>query len=130
MTKKIAAVACIIAMFCASPVFSYQRDVRSNQNEQDESGPSPVPEERGGGRGLMIAGYTMIGLGGAAAIAGSALAMTNSKRTAGIIVGSSGAAIGLAGSIMLLFSAHDGYAIAPQIDPIKNQYGLAFAANF
>lgn len=131
MTKKIAAVVCLFTMFCASPALSYQREARSNQDTQEEARPEPIPEERNRGYGLMIAGYTMIGLGGAAAIAGSAIATaSSSRRLTGVIVGSSGAAIGLAGSLMLLFSSHEKYSITPQIDPIKNQYGLAFAANF
>lgn len=132
MIKKAISLVCIATFFCAVPAFSYQREKQQSRSVEQQPVPSGASEETNGGdgNGLLIASYAFIGLGSAAAIAGSAIATASSKKTLGVIVGSSGAALGLAGSFMLLFAARKSYGLAPKIDPANNSYGLIFAANF
>jgi len=124
---------CIASILFASPAFAYKREAPP-KGETEESEPQQVTREEYdysyGRSGLVTAGYVFIALGGAAAIAGSTIAVATDKRLAGTIVGATGAALGLTGSFMILFGGQSGYALAPTIDPVHKTYGLTLAKNF
>ena len=140
MMKKIMAIVCISAIFFASPAFAYKRDVPQKEGAEEttteeykpEQAPQPVFKTTSGGNGVETFAYVLIGLGGAAAITGSTFAVATNKRLTGAIIGASGAALGLTGSLMLLLgSSHGGYyGLSPEVDPTHGTYGLAFAGNF
>ncbi|MFA5811777.1 MAG: hypothetical protein WC956_05545 [bacterium] len=144
MHKKLISLICISMIFLASPAFAYKRDTGPEpQGGQQEGSTQQAPAqqsqasgddygyESGKGRGLVIAGYVLLVAGGMAAIAGSTIAAaSDNHRTLGAIVGGSGAAVSLAGTLMVVFGGSSGYALGPVIDPKHETYGLALAANF
>jgi len=136
MIKKILTAICIATILIPYPAFAYKRDVPSEEKTSEgqawpQQTSEPEHKYESGGDGLLTAGYVFIALGGAAAIAGSTIAVASDKRLAGAIVGSTGAALGLTGSLMILFgSGSSGYGLAPAVDPAHGTYGLAMAAKF
>jgi hypothetical protein len=142
MIKKLMAIICIVTMLLSSTVFAYTRDVPSKESSEEETPAQeyrqqqapqqPYQYEESGGSGVETMGYVFIAMGGAAAITGSTLAIATDKRLAGAIVGGAGAALGLAGSLMIMLgsSHHSYYGVSPTIDPLHQTYGLTLAANF
>ena len=138
MMKLFTAVICITTIVFASPAFAYKRDVQPKSDTETQEAPSQeqykydYKYESGGGsgRGLMMAGYVCLALGGAAAIAGTTIVTATDKRLAGAIVGASGAALGLAGTLMIVFGGESGYGLGPSVDPSHGTYGLAMAGKF
>jgi hypothetical protein len=150
MNKPLISLICIIAVFAASPAFAYKRDMGSAQpataEQQAPSAPETpaapqAPWDQGSGddygygtdkgQGVVTAGYVLVIIGGMAAIAGSTLlAADDDQRTLGAIIGGSGAALSLGGSLMIAFGGQSSYAVGPRIDPATKSYGLAMAANF
>lgn len=128
MMKLFTAAICIVTILFASPAFAYKRDAKKGAPQQERQ--QGYNYDYGGGHGLMTMGYVFIALGGAAAIAGTTIVTATDKRLAGAIVGGSGAALGLAGTLMIIFGEHGGYALAPAIDPTHRSYGLAMAGKF
>lgn len=143
------AIICIAVIVFASPAFAYKRDVPSKKVTTEESqagepvqkGDEEAAEEvqetieedysyQPRGSGLVTTGYIFIGLGSAAAIAGSTIITATDKNITGAIISGGGAALALAGSMMILFGSREGYAVAPVVDPKSGTYGIAAAANF
>jgi hypothetical protein len=136
-------ISCLLAFLMASPALAYRRDVQGQPAASAAAGEAPEGQpEPGqgqhpsdwdtgspGGSGTVTWGYVLLGVGGAAAIAGSTIVAATDKRTTGIIVGSAGATMSLVGTMMIMMGGR-GYAVGPAVDPGSGSYGLAVAANF
>lgn len=137
MIKLFTVAICAVTILFASPAFAYKRDVGpKNETETEEGAPQQQPEEYkyesggGGGRGLLTMGYVCIALGGAAAIAGTTIVTASDKHLTGAIVGGAGAALGLAGTLMIVFGEQSSYGVGPTVNPSHGTYGLAMAGKF
>lgn len=142
--NRLIAIVCIIAVLCSSSAFAYKRDVPTKQepSTEEESTQESVESQQAvqpqypqypkesGGRGLEITGIVLTAIGGAAAIAGSTIAVASDKHTTGAIVAGAGAALGLTGSLLIMFGSSSYYGLAPVVDPTSNTYGLSFGKNF
>lgn len=129
MGRKLVALLCLLTLFWALPASAYKRDASLSDQEESSEEPAPVSPPSFGVSGSHVAGYLMIGVGGAAAIAGSTIVATTHKNVLGASIGAGGAVLSLVGSLLLMMTP-SGYALAPQIDPEHQSYGLAVAANF
>lgn len=141
MMKKIVAFVCIFTFLAVSQVLAYKRDVPKQQTQDETATEEPQQETKekhedysygGGHSGMAIAGYIFIAMGSAAAIAGSTILTATDKNMTGAIVSASGAALGLAGTLFLVFGSHGSSygAVGPAVDPAKDTYGLAFSGKF
>jgi len=146
MMKRVISVICLLSVLFALPVYAYKRDVPSRETvTTEEEGGSTAGEPQqekikeedysyggGSGHGMVIAGYIFIGLGSAAAIAGSTILTATDKNLTGAIVSASGAALGLTGTMFLIFGSREEsyYGLGPSVDPANKSYGLAFSGNF
>ena len=157
--KKIAAVICLMSILVPSSSFAYSRSSQgySNVDSQEaewqttegskersaeeaqrelegksEHQPPRAPEGELESRmsTTAILGYVMITVGGLAAIGGSTILATTSKRTLGASIAAGGAAVGLAGSMMLMFGQRRTYGVSPAIDPESGTYGVVLAKRF
>lgn len=155
MKKTIAAVISIVSLFTTTTVFAYDRanngySQTSPAAEETEAAASTTnyedksieeiekdiyghQREGGGGGGLggtMIGGYVLLALGGVTAIAGSAIVAATDHRTLGISLASGGAAMSLAGTLMITLGSRSGYSMGPTVDPKHGTYGLQLAKKF
>ena len=151
MSRILIAVAAILVAVSvvAAPAQAYKRDVPREPSAGQEEAPLPQPqhapdegqqetrerEDEGmgappNGRGTVIGGYVLLTIGGLAAIGGSTMIAAMNNDTWGIIVSSSGAALSLGGTLMILLGQGSGYALGPQIDPAHQHYGLVLAKKF
>jgi hypothetical protein len=140
MMKKMIALTCIFMFLLASQALAYKRDVpKQTPDETTTEEPQPETKEAqyedysygGGHSGMVIAGYVFIALGSMAAIAGSTIIAATDNNLTGAIVSGSGAALGLTGSMLLVFGSHGSeYGVSPSVDPANKSYGLAFSGNF
>ncbi len=146
MKFKIAAVICIFTMLASSTAMAYSRDSQGygrTQEEGVEVEPEaddkpyrdiPVESEEApevpGMSGTAITGYVFLVLGGLGAIAGSTMMTASDKNTLGAIILGSGAALSLAGTLMITLGGHSGYAVGPAVDPGSNTYGIVVAKSF
>ncbi len=133
MARKLVALLCLLTLLWALPASAYKRDAsfpdQEESSEEPAEQPASVSPPSFGVSGSHVAGYLMIGVGGAAAIAGSTIVATTHKNVLGASIGAGGAVLSLVGSLLLMMTP-SGYALAPQIDPEHQSYGLAVAANF
>ena len=147
MKIKIAAIICIFTMFVSSTAMAYSRGTQgygSTQAEEEEveivtdTDDKPyrdIPEESEeaptpGMSGMAITGYVFLVMGGLGAIAGSTMITASDKNTLGAIILGSGAALSLAGTLMITLGGHSGYAVGPAVDPKSNTYGVVVAKRF
>jgi hypothetical protein len=124
------------SMLLSTQALAWHRDLPDDSGAEVEGSapaPEPAPHEvryREPGQGVVTAGYVFLGVGGLAAIAGSTIIAMGNHNTMGVVVGGSGAAVSLAGTLMILLGGQGGYALAPVIDPGRKSYGMTLAANF
>ena len=145
MKIKFAAVICIFTMFVSSTAMAYSRGSQGYgpiQEEGVEAEPEaedkpyrdiPVESEEAptpGMSGMAITGYVFLVLGGLGAIAGSTMITASDKNTLGAIILGGGAALSLAGTLMITLGGHSGYAVGPAVDPKSNTYGVVVAKRF
>jgi hypothetical protein len=146
MKKSLISLVCIVAVLSATPAFAYKRDTGGVQTASGEGSAQqapttqapPAPWEQdshddsgSSGGGMVTAGYVFLIVGGMAAIAGSTMiAASDNHRTSSAIIAGSGAALSLAGSLMIMLGGNSGYALAPSVDPSTKSFGVALAANF
>jgi hypothetical protein len=145
MKFKLAAVICIFTMFISQAAMAYSRGSQGYghiQEEGVEAEPEPddkpyrdIPEESEeaptpGMSGMAITGYVFLVLGGLGAIAGSTMITASNKDTLGAIILGGGAALSLAGTLMITLGGHSGYAVGPAVDPKSNTYGVVVAKRF
>ncbi len=148
MIRSLLAVTCVLTMLITSTAYAYKKDTYKSSNssdildimEEQPEAPEDTPGEKegesdeedypnGGPSGMMIGGYVLIALGGMAAIAGSTILMTTDKNLLGASISAGGAAVGLAGSMMLIFGSRS-VAVGPTIDPKTGTYGVMVAKRF
>jgi len=151
MKNKAAAALCIFSILFPSSAFAYSRgsqgygeiqaeetEVETGAQAETEAEEMPSgeiqeteePPEVPGMSGTVIGGYVLITVGGLAAIAGSTIITASNKDTLGAIVLGSGAAMGLAGSLMIMLGSRSGYAVGPAVDPASGTYGVVVAKRF
>ena len=148
MKFKLAAIICIFTMLFSSTAMAYSRGSQGYGHTQEEGVEVEVepeaedkpyreiPEEseeapKGPGMvGMAITGYVFLVLGGLGAIAGSTMITASDKNTLGAIILGSGAAMSLAGTLMITLGGHSGYAVGPALDPKSNTYGVVVAKKF
>lgn len=94
------------------------RDIQESEGEPDF-----------GMSGMQIGGYVLVTIGGLAAITGSTMLSTSSHKTLGAIIMGSGAAMGLGGSLMIMFGGRS-YAVVPRVDPKSGTYGVMLSKRF
>jgi len=141
MKSSIVSTVCVLLMLISMPAFGYSRDNQGYGGVQQEGAqaeaskaPKDAPDEDwddygGGPSGMMIGGYVLLAVGGAAAIAGSTIVATTDKDVLGACVAAGGGAMSLAGTLMITLGSRS-YAIAPAVDPKSGTYGLALASRF
>jgi hypothetical protein len=152
MKMKLAAGICIVSLCATSTALAYDRSTNGYSSAQAETqdGASSTnfegksveeiekeiySQERSGGGGggpggTMIGGYVLLALGGVTAIAGSAILAATDHRVLGISLASGGAAMSLAGTLMITLGSHSGYSMGPSVDPKHGTYGVVLAKKF
>lgn len=148
MKIKLAAVICMLTMLITQTAVAYSRGAQgygSTQAEEEdveivadteEEPYRDIPEESEeapempGMSGTAIMGYVLLAIGGMGAIAGSTIITASDKNTLGAIILGSGAALSLAGTLMITLGGHSGYAVGPAVDPKSNTYGVVVAKRF
>jgi hypothetical protein len=152
MKFKLAAFVCIITMLVTQTAMAYSRSSQGYGSTQagteeeaeeveivsdtDDESYRDIPEESEeapempGMSGTAIMGYVFLALGGMGAIAGSTIITASDKNTLGAIILGGGAALSLAGTLMITLGGHRGYAVGPAIDPKTNTYGVVVAKRF
>jgi hypothetical protein len=146
MKIKLAAIICIFTMLVSQTAIAYSRSTQGYGSvEAEDVEAEPVPEEEPyrdipveseeapevpGMGGTAIMGYVFLSLGGMGAIAGSTIITASDKNTLGAIILGSGAALSLAGTLMIMLGGHGGYAVGPVVDPKSNTYGVVVAKRF
>ncbi len=157
MRYRFVSIFCLATILFSPAAFAYDRSnqgysVAQADDEEYQAGVPPddegVSEEKkakdiereiyegsgggdGGGRsGAVIGGYVLIAVGGMAAIAGSTIIAATDKNVLGASIAAGGAAMGLAGSLMIMLGSRSGYAVGPAVDPSSGSYGLALAKRF
>jgi hypothetical protein len=145
MMRILTAILCIMTLLFASTAYAYKSDVKqlSAVQAEDEETQGKAPEGKeeqkqkegegdypeGGTSGMMIGGYVLIAVGGLAAIAGSTILTATDKDILGVSLSAGGGALGLAGSLMLIFGSRT-YDIGPAVDLKNGTYGVRFAKRF
>jgi len=146
MKFKLAAVICMFTMLVSQTAMAYSRGSQGySPAEQGDVETSPEPEEEPyrdipeeseeapqmpGMSGTAIMGYVLLAIGGMGAIAGSTIITASDKNTLGAIILGGGAALSLAGTLMITLGGHSGYAVGPAVDPKTNTYGVVVAKRF
>ncbi|MFA4974163.1 MAG: hypothetical protein WC683_16255 [bacterium] len=145
--KIIITILCILTLTIPSVAGAYKRDARPYQESAAEEphadeGTQPadddirrkteeIEKEGGGGMGGMaIMGYALITVGSMAAIAGSTILAATDKNLLGASISGGGAAMALAGTLMVTLGSRGSYAAGPAIDPATGTYGVMVAKRF
>lgn len=128
------------ALLLPSVACAYSRDSQGytqgrpeGVQSEDEARPAPADRGEETGQGMSsshIWGYVLLTVGGMAAIAGSTMIAATDEDVIGACVSGGGAAMALAGTLLITFGSHGGYAAGPSIDPKSGTYGVVLARRF
>lgn len=152
MKMKLTALVTLFSMLAAPAALAYDRTESGYRSAEAEEEETPLPRdfedksieeierdiyrrqhEEGevhGPGGTIIGGYVLLALGGVTAIAGSTIIAATDHNVLGVSLAGGGAALSLAGTLMITLGSHGGYAVGPSVDPKRGAYGVVLAKKF